>query len=54
MPDNLLEGDDADLVARYVAEVAGRGLETEGDESTRGGTKPTDDGRAPTEDQPAP
>ncbi len=54
MPDDLLDGEDADLVARYVAEVAGRGLESEGDEATRGGTRPTDDGRAPTEDQPAP
>lgn len=54
MPDELLDGDDADLVARYVAEVAGRGLENEGAESSRGGTKPTDDGRAPTEDEPAP
>jgi cytochrome c551 len=54
MPADLLEGEDADLVARYVAEVAGRGLETEGDGGTRGGTKPTDDGRAPTEDEPPP
>lgn len=54
MPANLLEGEDADLVARYVAEVAGRGLETEGDGGSRGGTKPSDDGRAPTGDEPAP
>jgi mono/diheme cytochrome c family protein len=54
MPDNLLDGEDADLVARYVAEVAGRGLDQEGASGSRGGTKPTDDGRAPTEDEPAP
>ena len=47
MPSDLLDGEDADLVARYVAEVAGRGLESEGDGGSRGGTKPTDEG-APT------
>ncbi len=42
MPDDLLDGADADLVARYVAEVAGRGLEEEGAGGSRGGTKPKD------------
>lgn len=54
MPADLLEGEDADLVARYVAEVAGRGLENEGEGGSRGGTRPSDDGRAPTEDEPPP
>ena len=53
MPAGLLDGENADLVARYVGEVAGRGLEAEGDGGTRGGTKPTEDGRAPTDDQAA-
>ena len=39
MPANILEGEDADLVARYVAEGAGRGPEPEEQASTRGGTK---------------
>lgn len=43
MPADLLEGEDADLVARYVAEVAGQGLEREGEGGTRGGTRPSDD-----------
>lgn len=43
MPEDLLDGEDADLVARYVAEVAGRGLEREGEGGTRGNTKPGDD-----------
>lgn len=44
MPSDILEGEDADLVARYVAEVAGRGLDQEGEGGNRGSTKPTEDG----------
>ena len=44
MPDDLLTGDDADLVSRYVAQVAGRQLDREGEGGTRGGARPTDDG----------
>jgi mono/diheme cytochrome c family protein len=40
MPDDLLDGEDADLVARYVAEVAGTRLEREGEGGARGGAKP--------------
>ena len=43
MPADLLDGADADLVARYVAEVAGRGLEDEGSGGSRGGTAPSGD-----------
>lgn len=42
MPDDLLDGADADLVARYVAQVAGRGLEQEGEGGSRGGARPTE------------
>ena len=42
MPADLLEGDDANLVARYVAEVAGQALDGEADPDTRGGTRPTE------------
>ena len=41
MPAQLLDGDDANLVARYVAEVAGQALDGEADPSTRGGTSST-------------
>lgn len=42
MPDKLLEGDQADLVARYVAEVAGSGPEpAEDGPERRGATKGT-------------
>ncbi len=44
MPDDLLTGDDADLVARYVAQVAGRQLDREGQGGSRGGARPTGDG----------
>lgn len=44
MPPDLLEGEDADLVARYVAQVAGQGLEREGEGGTRGSTKAGEDG----------
>jgi cytochrome c551 len=40
MPPDLLSGDDADLVARYVAEVAGAKPESEGTGGERGTTKP--------------
>ena len=40
MPADLLDGDDADLVARYVAEVAGSALDGEADPGTRGATQP--------------
>jgi mono/diheme cytochrome c family protein len=40
MPNDLLSGEDADLVARYVAQVAGTRLEEEGEGGTRGNTKP--------------
>jgi mono/diheme cytochrome c family protein len=40
MPDDLLTGEDADLVARYVAQVAGTQLEREGEGGTRGGLRP--------------
>ena len=43
MPDDLLTGDDADLVSRYVAQVAGNQLEREGEGGTRGGAKPAQD-----------
>lgn len=43
MPHDLLSGEDADLVARYVAQVAGTKLEDEGEGGTRGNTKPSDD-----------
>lgn len=43
MPADLLDGQDADLVARYVAEVAGKGLERNPDLGARGGTRPQDD-----------
>lgn len=39
MPPDLLDGEDADLVARYVAQVSGQGLERQGEGGTRGGTK---------------
>lgn len=39
MPDDLLTGEDADLVARYVAQVAGLGAEDDGAPSARGGSK---------------
>lgn len=38
MPDDLLQGDDANLVARYVAQVAGADPDATG---PRGGTKPS-------------
>jgi mono/diheme cytochrome c family protein len=44
MPQDIIEGEDADLVAQYVAEVAGQGLETEGEGGSRGATKPGEDG----------
>ncbi len=44
MPDDLLTGEDADLVARYVAQVAGAKPEEEGEGGNRGATKPSDDG----------
>ena len=44
MPSDLLEGDDADLVARYVAEVAGANPEAEGEGGTRGNAKPSGEG----------
>jgi mono/diheme cytochrome c family protein len=44
MPQDLLTGADADLVARYVAQVAGAGLEREGEGGARGGAKPQADG----------
>lgn len=44
MPPDIVEGAEADLVAAYVAQVAGRGLETEGEGGSRGATKPGDDG----------
>jgi cytochrome c551 len=40
MPADLLSGDDADLVARYVAKVAGQDPAAEGQGGTRGTTKP--------------
>lgn len=40
MPAELLTGEDADLVARYVAMVAGANPEREGEGGTRGGTRP--------------
>ncbi len=41
MPADLLSGDDADLVARYVGEVAGTGgPDVEGEGGARGGAKP--------------
>jgi mono/diheme cytochrome c family protein len=47
MPAHLIDGSDADLVARYVAEVAGQGG-AEGADSggARGQTKPSDEGAA--------
>lgn len=39
MPPDLLKGEDADLVAVYVATVAGRSLEQEGQGGTRGNTR---------------
>jgi cytochrome c551 len=41
MPSDLLTGKDADLVARYVAQVAGQKPEAEGEGGSRGSTKPT-------------
>lgn len=38
MPSKLLEGKDAELVARYVAQVAGRGAEPEDDGPKRRGS----------------
>ena len=43
MPPDLLEGDDADLVAEYVATVAGQGLEQEGEGGARDTAKPAPD-----------
>lgn len=43
MPPGLLDGSDADLVARYVAQVAGTNPEREGEGGTRGGTRPEAD-----------
>ena len=43
MPADLLEDGDADLIARYVEQVAGMQLEREGEGGTRGGTKPEND-----------
>lgn len=43
MPDDLLSGDDADLVARYVAQVAGAQLEREGEGGSRGAATPRED-----------
>jgi mono/diheme cytochrome c family protein len=43
MPDDLLTGDDADVVARYVAEVAGANLDQEGAGGTRGNATPSTD-----------
>jgi mono/diheme cytochrome c family protein len=40
MPAHLLTGADADLVARYVAKVAGANPDAEGAGNTRGTTKP--------------
>lgn len=40
MPAELLSGDDADLVARYVAQVAGADPDREGEGGTRGGARP--------------
>ena len=44
MPNNLLDGDDANLVARYVAQVAGADLAQEGKGGSRGAAKPGADG----------
>lgn len=44
MPSDIVTGADADLVARYVAQVAGTQLDREGDGGTRGGAKPSGDG----------
>lgn len=40
MPDDLLTGEDADLVARYVAQVAGADPDREGEGGPRGGARP--------------
>jgi mono/diheme cytochrome c family protein len=39
MPPDVVEGAEADLVAEYVAQVAGRDPEAEGQGGTRGNTK---------------
>lgn len=43
MPDDLLTGADADLVARYVAQVAGANPDAEGKGGTRGNARPAKD-----------
>lgn len=46
MPADIIEGDEADTVARYVARVAGRGGVEGADANgtgSRGGTKPSED-----------
>ncbi|MCW2928072.1 MAG: cytochrome c protein [Thermoleophilia bacterium] len=43
MPPDLLDGEDADTVARYVGEVAGAKPEVEGEGGTRGNAKPSGD-----------
>lgn len=40
MPEGLLDGEDADLVARYVAQVAGAHSDREGEGGSRGGARP--------------
>lgn len=39
MPPDVVEGAEADLVAAYVAQVAGRNPEAEGEGGTRGATR---------------
>ena len=47
MPSKLITGDEADLVARYVAEVAGKGgVEGADSGGARGQVKPSDEGAA--------
>jgi mono/diheme cytochrome c family protein len=44
MPQDIIEGDEAELVARYVAQVAGQDPDAEGRGGNRGASKPGDDG----------
>lgn len=44
MPPDIVEGAEADLVAQYVALVAGRNPDAEGQGGNRGASKPGDDG----------
>ena len=44
MPQDIVEGDEADLVAQYVAQVAGQDPDAEGQGGNRGAKKPGEDG----------